>query len=178
MGQILLGILLLIVNALWWASTLLGLPGNWLIAGTTLAAAWLTWDPQLPAGGQMFHPLTLVFVVALALAGEIAEFVSGAIGAGISGGTSRTILAALVGGVIGTICGSLLIPVPFIGTLAGACGGAVVGAVTVEIMSGRSAGGAFRRGLGAAAGQFVGTIAKLMIGIIIYVWVAVSIFWP
>ena len=160
------------VNGLWLASLLFGVPGNWLMVASTVLMAWWQQDRG------MFSPWTLVAVALLAAVGELLEFLSGMAGARRAGGTRRGSVGALAGGVVGAIAGTLLIPVPLLGTLAGAALGAFTGSMTMERTGGRPIKESFRAGLGAGAGQVLGTACKLAIGAIIWVTVAVAAYWP
>jgi uncharacterized protein len=165
-------ILLICINALWLFLTALGLPGNWLIVLTAAVWTWL-W-PDL----DMFSRWTLIALVVLAGAGEVIEFVSGAIGVKKSGGTRWGASGAIVGGILGGLFGTALIPVPVVGTLLGLCLGAFVGATVLEYATGRTIEESYRAGRGAAVGRAFGIAAKLVIGAVMWLLVAIAAFWP
>ncbi len=152
--------------------TLLQMPGNWLMVLLTVAMAWWQWN----AG--MFSLWTLGAIVALALAGEIIEFFSSARGARKAGGSRWGSFGSLVGAIAGAIVGTFAIPVPVLGTLAGTCGGAFAGAWAMETLVGGQAKRAVRIGVGAGVGVLKGTAAKVTIGILIWIVVAVAAFVP
>ena len=174
----LLATLLVLVNLGWLVLVVLGLPGTWLMVISTVALAWWQWDGGESSGQHMFGAATLVAVVIVAALGEVLEFISGAVGTKKAGGTRWGSVGALVGGVIGAIAATFLIPIPLLGSLIGACGGAAVGAWGLELRSGHGMSGSVKSGIGAGVGRFVGTISKLITGIVIWIIVAVAAFWP
>ena len=169
----LLAIALVLVNAGFLAMTLFLLPGNWLMVAATVAVAIWQWE----AG--MFSIYPLIAICVLALIGELLEFFTSAVAVRKSGGTRKASLGALLGGLPGGIAGTFLIPVPVAGTLAGAAIGAATGAFLVEqSLSKRPQDEAVRSGLAAGVGLLIGTLAKFILGCIIWLIVAVAAFWP
>ena len=164
---------LVVVNACGLFLILLGLPGTWLMVGATALLYWWQGDGEL-------LPLWVVLVAAgLALVGELIELVSGAAGTRRAGGTRWGAVGALIGALVGGIAGTILIPVPVVGSLAGLCGGAWLGAVGAEYsLAGRTSEEALRSGQGAAVGRFVGVLAKLAVGVAIWILTGVAVFWP
>jgi uncharacterized protein YqgC (DUF456 family) len=170
--------LLVLLNAVWLATVIAGLPGTWLMVVCTTLLAWWKWGD--PATGQpgMFSLATLITIVVLAAIGEIAEFFTGVVGTKQAGGTRRGAVGALLGGFLGAVAATFLIPIPILGSLIGACGGACLGAWGFELSSGRKMGEAGRSGVGAGVGTFAGRIVKLVIGIAIWLIIAFAAFWP
>lgn len=168
--------LLVLLNAVWLATVIAGLPGTWLMVVCTTLLAWWRWSD--PASGQpgMFSLATLITIVALAAVGEIAEFFTGVIGTKHAGGTRRGAIGALIGGFVGAIVATPFIPP--LGTLLGACGGACLGAWGLELSGGRKMGESAKAGIGAGVGTFAGRVVKLVVGIAIWLIVAVAAFWP
>ena len=164
--------LLVLVNVVWLATTLLTLPGNWLMVGTTALVAWWQWD----AG--MFHPVTLLAVVLLAVVGEVLEFFASAAGVRRAGGSRWGALGSVLGALGGAIAGTVLLPVPLVGSLVGACLGACAGAWVFELSIGRGQGPSIKAGVGAGGGRLLATGVKLALGAIIWTIVAVGAFWP
>jgi len=164
--------ILVLVNAGWLVLTVLTLPGNWLMVATTVAVAWWQW------GKGMFHPATLAAIALLAAGGEALEVVSSAGGARRAGGTRWASIGSLVGALAGALAGTFLIPVPLLGPLIGACAGACLGALGLELMGGRGARQSIRSGLGAGIGRLLAAVAKIAVGVVIWVIVAVAAFWP
>ena len=164
--------LLMLVNTAWLGLTLIALPGNWMMVLTTVLVAWWQWEEG------MFSPWTLVAVAVLALAGEVLEFVSSAVGVKAAGGTKWGGAGSLVGAVLGAVPGTVLIPIPVLGSLVGVCGGAAVGAWVFEILGGKTTQDAARYGLGAGTGRFVGALMKFALGLLIWLIITVAAFWP
>jgi uncharacterized protein YqgC (DUF456 family) len=170
--------LLVLINLVWLATVVAGLPGNWLIVVSTALVAWWHWgDPDTGEAG-MFSIATLITIVALAAVAEIAELVTGVVGSKKAGGTRWGAVGALLGGLIGAIVGTFVIPIPLLGSLIGACGGACLGAWGLELASGRKMRESARAGVGAGIGTFAGRVIKLATGIMIWLIVAVAAFWP
>ena len=165
-------VLLVVTNALWLLCVLLALPGNWMMVAATALLAWGYWQ----AG--MFSVWTLAAIVALAVVGEVVEFVASAAWVRRAGGSRWGCLGALVGSLVGAVYGTWLIPLPVAGTLIGACLGSCLGAWLGELASGRSAARAARLGLAGGAGRLIGTLGKFAIGMVIWLVVAVAAFWP
>jgi len=170
--------LLVVVNTAWLALSFLALPGNWLMVITTALVAWWRWDPKKGWTDQMFSIYVLAAIVLLAVAGEVVEFFAGAVGARKAGGSWRGSIGALLGGIAGVIAGTMLIPIPVLGTLIGAGGGACLGAWGLEAMGGRKGRGSLRAGLGAGVGWAVGAATKATLGALIWLIVTVAAFWP
>ena len=164
--------LLVLLNTVWLASLLFYLPGNWLMIITTLFFAW--WQ----AGRHMFGAAVLVAIVVLAVIGELVEFTAGYLGVKTSGGSRRASVAAVAGAIIGAILATFLIPIPIIGTLLGVCGGACTGAILGELSSGKEHKASVVSGISAGMGQFLGMNLKILIGVIIYIIVALAAFIP
>jgi uncharacterized protein len=80
--------------------------------------------------------------------------------------------------VAGGLVGTVVIPIPGIGSILGACAGAFAGALAVELTIGRRVGHAVMIGRSAAVGRFWGTVAKLAIGGLMWVTAAAAAFWP
>jgi uncharacterized membrane protein len=143
--------LITLLNIVFLASILFGMPGIWLMV---LAAAVVEW---LQPGEFMFSQLTLYVSGGLALLAEILEF--------------------LMGGVIGAILGTAL-PLPVLGTLIGACAGAFAGSLLGDRLAGRPMEQSVEAGRGAAIGRFWGTTSKMIIGAVVLVLLAVAAFFP
>ena len=151
--------------------TLLGLPGNWLMLLVGIAGWWLSdWT--------MFAWGTLLAAGLLAGLGELLELLAGLAGTRRAGGSRRASLAAIAGGVAGAIVGTAAIPIPVVGTLLGAAGGAFLLAMLVERGRGVPSPAALRTGLGAGVGQLLGTLAKTAVGAAIWVLLTVAAYWP
>lgn len=168
-------LLLIVASAAAWLVTLLTLPGNWLIVLFAALFAWL-----FPAdAGRGITWITIGWLVALAAAGEILEFVSSAAGAAKQGASRRAVVLSLVGAMLGTIGGLAVgLPIPVIGPLVvavlGGAVGAFAGAYMGEWHAGRAESDRIAAGHGAFTGKLWGTLAKLVAGAIMWVVVAVD----
>lgn len=144
----------------------LSLPGNWLIIGLT--ALW-GFFAQASFGWQFY-----VWVIGLAVFGEVVEYLAGHFGVKRYGGSGKGSLGGMVGAIAGGIFGA---PFAFgLGALPGALAGGYLGCFLVEKMCGASAGAASRSAFGATIGRFGGFLVKLGIGIGI-LWLAVPRIW-
>jgi len=157
-----LGCLLLVV---------VGLPGTWVLVALAIGLE-LADDALLPGSGiTTFGWRLIALCVGLGVVGEIIEAVAGAAGTRFGGGTRRGMLGAFIGGIVGAIFLTPLFPVPIVGTLLGAMLGAFLGAWLGEATAAERRGrrDQFRAAFGAAVGKLGGTVAKLAIGIVMWV---------
>lgn len=173
--DLILAIVLVVVNVFWLFLVVLGLPGTWLMAGSTALLAWWRWGS---GDSPMFGIVALALVVGLAVLGEVVEFVSGIAGARRAGASIWGAVGALLGALVGGVAGTFLIPVPVVGSLVGACGGAALGAWLLELGAGRTRDQAGRSAVGAGVGRLQGTAVKLAIGALMWIVIAVAAFWP
>lgn len=164
--------LLVIVNLCWLSLVFLSLPGNWLMVISTCLLAWWRWEDGV------FSIYTLIAIAVLAFIGEMIEFFAGVGGARSAGAGWRGALGALAGAIIGAIAGTFLIPIPFLGTLTGACTGAGLGAWAMELTGGKKMKRALRTGVGAGVGVLFGTGSKIAIGALIWLIITITAFWP
>ncbi|MGC3968996.1 MAG: DUF456 domain-containing protein [Pirellulales bacterium] len=103
--------------AVGWFCTVISLPGTWIILVTAAVYSWLTPDgARWDIGGNVLGVL-----LGLAVVGEILETASSAAGVKKLGGSRRGAVLAIVGSLIGAVIGTGAIPIPIVGTLAGAC---------------------------------------------------------
>lgn len=145
--------LLAIAGALGVALTLLSLPGGWLLLLVAVVCWWLvpSFDNWWWIGGAAF----------LAILGEIVEFFSSVLGAKVGGSGRHGAWGAFIGGLVGAIAGTVLIPVPVVGTIAGGVVGAGVLAALFERGGGkRTWRDSSRAGTGAAVGRLFATVLK------------------
>jgi len=164
--------ILIVLNAGWLLLVLFGLPGNWLMVLSTCLFAWWQWDQRV------FSGWTLVAITALALLGELIEFLAGMLGARGSGASWRASIAAVFGAILGAVLGTFVIPVPLLGAVIGASIGAGLAVWATEAARGEAAEHSLRRGVGAGVGQFFGTAGKIMLGLVIWLVIAIAAFWP
>ena len=170
--------LLTLLNGVWLFLGILGLPGTWLMVGSTALLAWWQWDADKGSSEQMFSLAVLIAIVVLALLGEILEIGAGLIGSKKAGGSMWGAVGAIVGTIIGGVAATFLPLLPVIGTIAGACVGAAIGATVMEMISGREVSPSVKSGVGAGVGRLGGVIIKLGIGVMIWLIVTVAAFWP
>lgn len=154
-----------------------GLPGAWILIGTAIAIDCLDQLWLGPGAPLTFHPLTISAAVAVAAIGEALEFALSAAGAKRFGATRAGMWGSVIGGVAGALIGTCAIPIPVIGTLAGAAIGTALGAVVGELIAGKRT---FRDvsgpAAGAVVGRLLGMLAKLPIAIAVWVLLAIAAF--
>ena len=144
------------------------LPGSWLVLASALGYAW--------HGGWSNLPRWVLYVAAgMAVAGELWELASSAWLARCVGASRRAAWYALAGGFLGMFVFS--IPIPVVGTIAGAVLGCFFGAVLGEMSQRDDWAGAARVGFGAAAGRVLGTIGKLTLTLLMVVLVMGAATW-
>src|SRR6187402_3530704 len=122
-------IALVLACGLAWMTTLVGLPGNWLIA---IFAALFAWLVQL-SNGRGITWTTVAVLAGFAILGEVVEFAAGAAGAAKQGASKRSVALAMIGAVVGSILGiGIGLPIPILGSfimaLIGGAAGAFFGA--------------------------------------------------
>lgn len=164
--------LLILFNSVWLTLVLFGLPGNWLIVISTCLFAWWKWEDGV------FSIYTLIFVTALGALGELIEFFAAMGGAKRAGAGWAGSFAAIAGAILGALTGTFMIPIPFFGTLLGACLGAGLCAWGLEFAQGKKMEDSVRYGIGASLGHFLGTTIKFGLGVLIWLIIAVAVFWP
>ncbi len=170
--SIVIGILFIILAAICAVSTLVGLPGIWLMIA--LAGIIDVMDVWIFDQAISFGWIPLRIALLLATIGEILEFIAGAAGAKAGGANRRGIVGALVGGFAGGILGTFVIPIPLIGTFIGAAIGAGLGAFIGEVTKpGATITGSLKPAGGAAVGRVAGTVSKSIVAAI--TWIALSI---
>ena len=90
-------VILILFNACWLMLVPFTLPGNWLMIITTVLFAWWQRD------SGVFSIYTLAAITALAVVGEILEFLGGMGGARKAGASWRGSLGAIIGAIVGAI---------------------------------------------------------------------------
>ncbi|MDA7947985.1 MAG: DUF456 family protein [Hyphomicrobiaceae bacterium] len=171
-------IMLLIGSGIAWTTNFFTLPGNWFIVG--LAALFVSAQATGDAA-QGMNWEAVAFLFALAAGGEAVEFFAGAAGAAKQGGSRRAILLAIVGTFAGSIAGAVMgVPIPILGPLLGAlvggAGGAFAGAYLGEMWKHGGADRSMSVGWGAAVGRVLGTLGKLLVGVVMMVVLTVRVF--
>ncbi len=133
-----------------------GLPANWILLA--LVGLWKYCYPDTAGLTGMFF----IIMLALAIIGEILEFVLQVVKAKKYGSSSSGTFAGVVGAIVGAI---LLAPFLFgIGALIGALLGAYLGCLIMELAKGRPQKEAREAAFGAMVGRFLGTVVKCGIG--------------
>lgn len=171
LNLVLVQILVPLVGLVGVGITLIGLPGSWLTLASAAAAEMLTEE-------RLFSTGTLVAATAMAVAGELIEFLAGSRGARAAGASRIGALGALVGGVLGALVGTFLLPIPVVGTVLGGALGAFALSAMVERGEGRPMGEALGVGKGAAVGHTLGLLGKLVMGLGVFLVVAIAVIWP
>jgi len=149
-------------------STTIGLPGNWVLVGIALVIALIT----------RFNGMTwgyLVLCAALALAGEIAESLLGAVIVARRGGGRWGIIGSIVGGFAGVVLGAGVVP-PLGSVICGLIG-AFAGAVGGELIKQRRVEPAMRIGFWSLVGRMAAVATKLGVGLVI-LWIIIATTWP
>jgi uncharacterized protein YqgC (DUF456 family) len=167
-------VVLMILNTVGLILTAFQLPGTWLIVLATALMGWWRWDA---AAEPMIGWWALGLLLALAVLGEVLEFIAGALGSSQAGGSWRSGMLAIAGGILGAVVGTVLLPIPVIGTLVGAALGAAAGSLLGERWAGREWAHSFRVGQGAAVGRLLGSVAKLVVAAVMWVIVGVALVW-
>lgn len=149
----------------------LGLPGTWIVLA--LAAGIELVDGAAVGRSRdvvTFGWSTIGLGVVLAAVGEGIEALAGALGAKWGGATRRGMIGALAGGIVGAVLFSFLIPIPLLGTLAGALLGTFVGALLGEWTSERRrhSDENLRAAWAAVLGRLAGTFGKLGVGVVVW----------
>jgi uncharacterized protein YqgC (DUF456 family) len=160
-------VLLLVLCMGAWLTTLLTVPGNWIVVGLAAAFAWLF--PS--AAGRGITWTTVFLLIGIAVIGEIIEFVAGAAGAAKQGASRRAVVLSIGGAMAGSMLGLAVgTPVPIVGSfvmaLLGGAAGAFAGAYVGESWKGRGEEERIAAGKGAFVGRLWGTVGKLAAGAI------------
>lgn len=169
---------LVLLCACAWATSIFTLPGNWIVVALAAGFAWLF--PKVDDGRGLTWTVVGI-ALALAVLGEVLEFVAGAAGAAKQGASKRAVFLSLVGALAGSLAGVAIgTPVPVLGSfvmaLLGGAGGAFAGAYLGELWKGRSEQERRAAGHGAFVGKLWGTLGKLACGAVIVALVAVDAF--
>ena len=163
-----LSILFLLLSTVAWASSVLQIPGNWIMLLLTLLYGWFE-------GFAAVRPWVFVTGLCLFLAAEGLEWVSGYFGAKSFGGSRWGGVFAIIGAVAGALIGA-----SFgygLGAIPGTLLGAFLGALAVEVVRQRHAGKAVWAGIGAALGRAFGLSVKLGAGALFLALLYVRVLW-
>jgi len=167
---VLIVLIMLLAVATGMVLAFLTLPGVWFMLVAAIAVE-LVFPNQ-----TVFHPATLITLVVIAILGEIFELLASAVGAGKAGGSRKSGFLSVIGALIGAIAGTVLIPLPLVGTIAGACIGAGLFALFSErLIERRDWDQSAQVARGAALGRLAATFVKISIAIVVgvaLVWAA------
>lgn len=148
-------------------STIVGLPGNWILVVAALIVGLVTG----------FSKLTLThFLLCLGLA-VLAEVVEGLLGVVIvakRGGSRLGVMGSIAGGFAGVLLGAGFAP-PLGSVLLGFVG-AFLGAVFGELLHNPDMDAALRIGFWSFIGRMTATAAKLSVGCVV-LWIIVDTTW-
>ena len=167
-------VLLIVMNTFSLFGNLLMLPGNWVMVGSLALFAGLSDSEASPTWSSVF------VCVLIAMAGEIAELVTGSAKASQRGASRRAMFLSLVFSIIGSIAGTFLIPIPVIGSAFGAVAGAAIGAFggawLGEAWKGSESEKRMAVGSAAMSGRMLGMLVKFTAGVAIYAFQLATLF--
>ncbi len=149
-------------------STVVGVPGNWILVGAAFIVGLVTG----------FSKMTFVYFLiclGLAILGEVIESLLGIVIVAKRGGSKLGVIGSVIGGLAGVILGSGLIP-PFGSVIFGFIG-AFLGAVFGELLKNPEMNVALRVGFWSFIGRMAAMAAKFSIGCVIF-WIIVTTTWP
>lgn len=151
--------------------TAVTLPGIWTALLLTLLVWW--WRPEL------FEWWSIAIVGALAVLGEVAEFLASAAGAAKAKGSKAGAVGSIVGALVGGVAGTIVLPIPIIGTVVGAIVGAGAGAIIAERgHQGRPWKESLEVGRGAAVGRALAVVVKTVVAGAAAAVLIVAAWWP
>ena len=165
--------ILIVVNTASLAANILMLPGNWFMVGSLCLFLLSTGVSTGP------NWTTLLVVLALAVLGEVIETFAGSAHASRKGASRRAMVLSLVLSIVCSIVGAFVIPIPVIGSavgaVAGAASGAFAGAWLGETWKGTALSVRSQIGKAAMTGRMIGMLAKLAVGVAIFVVELISL---
>ncbi|HEX3035452.1 MAG TPA: DUF456 domain-containing protein [Thermodesulfobacteriota bacterium] len=159
-------VLFLIVALAGLISLIVGFPGTFIILAASALYGWY-------GGFEEITVKVITILVALAVLGEILEFLLGILGAKERKASKTAIVGSIVGGIVGAIWGAAFLL--GVGAIIGAFLGAFAGAFIVEFFRGKGFNQAVQSGWGAFVGRVGGTISKGIIGVAMIVISVVSV---
>jgi uncharacterized protein len=167
---------LLVILLVCWGSTLVGLPGNWMMILAVAVYVYLV-PPDWRTAISWWTVLSLTVLAAL---GELIELLASVYGASKVGGSKRGAALSLVGSIVGGLVGAFVaLPLPVIGPIVGALlfasVGALAGAMLGEYWKGAEHGDVWKIGQAAFWGRLFGTLAKVWVGAVMVVTAAVAL---
>ena len=149
-------------------STVVGLPGNWILVVAALVTGIATGFGKLTV-------TTVLLCAGLAALGELIESVLGAVIVAKRGGSKAGVVGSIIGGFVGVVLGSGLFP-PLGSVVLGFVGG-FLGAVVGEMLRQPDLDNALRIGFWSFVGRTTAIAAKLSVGCVIF-WLILRATWP
>ena len=149
-------------------STIIGVPGNWILVGVALIVALIT-------GFERMTWVYLLICVGLATVGEIIESLLGALVVAGRGGSRWGVLGSMIGGFLGVILAAGVYPP--LGSVIFGFLGAFAGAVAGEYYKHRETEHALRIGFWSFVGRAGAIAGKLGVGCAIF-WILITTTWP
>ena len=149
-------------------STMIGLPGNWILVVAALIVGLVTGFAKLTVS----H---FVVCVGFALLAEVIESLLGVVIVAKRGGSKLGMIGSIAGGFAGVLLGGGLFP-PFGSVILGFAG-AFLGAVFGEILHNPDMKVALHVGFWSFIGRMAAMAAKLSCGCVIY-WIILRSTWP
>ena len=169
-GPLLLALFLLLGFGLV-CSTIVGLPGGWILLCAAISLELL--DGSIGVGPITFGWGIIAIASTIQITSEGLEFLAGSIGAKWGGASKRGMFAALVGGIVGTIVGTFTIPIPLFGSLLGSVMGSFGGAYLIEKKELENS-KALKSATGAALGRTAGALSKIGLSFVMFVLLSIS----
>lgn len=175
-NSILLGMGIVLLNAIAWTANLVALPGNWIMVLLLTCFVWFG-----PKEGRIAIGIgPLIAAIAIAILGELVEFAASALGAKRAGASRRSITYAVLGSFVGAFAGAVVgIPIPIVGPIIAAilfAGlGAMAGAIYGERYEGKEWKETWEIGQAAFWGRTFGTFGKISAGFAIVTLTAISV---
>lgn len=148
--------------------TFLSLPGNTLIFLLALFFGFY----------EGFTGITykvLLLLLALLISGELTEFFTGAMAVRRAAASKSTFKAAVAGAFLGGLLGTAVLPL--IGSLVGAVLGVFIASYLAEYLSTANAQKSKQVAFHAAKGQFLGTVIKSIISILMVITAIYNLPW-
>ena len=153
-------VVFLLISSVSLVGHIFNLPGNFVILGLSVLLGWYD-------SFENINIKIVVILVALALLGELVEFLVGVIGAKKYNTSNKAIIVSIIFGIAG---GILFAPLFLgFGALLGAFCGAYIGALLVELLNGKSFNNSLNSAWGVFLGKIGGTFSKIIIGVIMII---------
>lgn len=143
------------------------LPGTWLIAVAALLYS-LVRDFQASSDW-----VVIAWLIALAILGEVVEFVTGALGPKKVEVPTGAIICSILGGIAGAIIG---VPVFLIGAVLGLLIGTFVGALVYTLVKDGKVRVALRHAVAVLTSRVISIFAKTAIAVGMAVYILINIF--